>query len=150
VRRPALGPGAFGRLRRLAWPDRLLLIRAALLLAAFRLGLKLLPFTILERISASTRPRSPKTPPPVEARLAWAITAAGRRVPGASCLTQALTMQYMLSRRGRPSRLLIGVVKSSDGQFQAHAWVESDGRTIIGGPATERYARLAAFGQVAR
>ena len=65
-------------------------------------------------------------------RIAWAVTVASRYVPAASCLTQALATQVLLSRRRHPACLRIGVVKGTDGQFQAHAWVESDGVVVIG------------------
>ena len=56
-----------------------------------------------------------------------------------------------LRRRRRwfrlPACLRIGVVKGAGGQFQAHAWVESDGVVVIGGsePEPERYTPLPAL-----
>lgn len=68
-----------------------------------------------------------------ERELNWAITRAARFVPVASCLTQALSLQVMLGRRGLGSRLCIGVRKGKNKDFEAHAWVERDGRVLIGG-----------------
>lgn len=70
-----------------------------------------------------------------EAELNWAITRAARFVPGASCLTQALSLQVLLARRGLGSRLCIGVRKGGQKSFEAHAWVERGGRVLIGGEA---------------
>ena len=65
--------------------------------------------------------------------VAWAVSAGSRYTPSTSCLVQALAAQMLLNRRGYLSQLRIGVAKGDAGQFQAHAWVESDGRIIIGG-----------------
>lgn len=43
-----------------------------------------------------------------------------------TCLDRSLTLQWMLSRRGIPARMRIGVKKSPPG-VQAHAWVEVSG-----------------------
>ncbi len=53
-------------------------------------------------------------------------------VPAATCLTQALTAQTVLSRRGHDSRLRIGVAKDTQGNLEAHAWVECDGTVVVG------------------
>ena len=68
-------------------------------------------------------------------RLAWAVTAASRRVPAATCLTQALALHLLCRRRGWPTQLQIGVARS-DGAFRAHAWVEHDGKILIGEPVS--------------
>ena len=50
---------------------------------------------------------------------------------------------------GPVERLLhIGVVRGGEGELEGHAWVESDGRVLIGGTASEigQFTRLAAFG----
>ena len=46
-----------------------------------------------------------------------------------TCLIRACTLHWMLSKRGIPSRLCIGVNKSLVG-IQAHAWVEVMGQAI--------------------
>ena len=74
-----------------------------------------------------------------EHELSWAITQAARFIPGASCLTQALSLQVLLSKAGLHSRLCIGVRKESKG-FEAHAWIERDGRVLIGGEAGSQNA----------
>jgi hypothetical protein len=39
----------------------------------------------------------------------------------------------------------IGVVRSEEGKFEAHAWVESEGRAVIGGHALECYTPLTSY-----
>lgn len=73
----------------------------------------------------------------------WAVNLAGRLLPWAStCLSKALTAQVMLSRRAHPAILRIGVVSDEGRRFEAHAWVESAGRAVIGAHELERYTIL--------
>lgn len=68
----------------------------------------------------------------------WAIPAAARRVPGATCLVQAIAGRVMLCARGVDSALRIGVAPNGTGQLTAHAWVEVAGRPVIGGAESPR------------
>jgi hypothetical protein len=49
----------------------------------------------------------------------------------------------LLARRGYPALLHIGVAKGKEGQFQAHAWVESEGKVVIGGAGLGCFTTLA-------
>lgn len=49
--------------------------------------------------------------------------------PTMTCLPQALALRWMLNRRGIPAHIRIGVWKDKK-IFQAHAWVEAQGRPI--------------------
>lgn len=128
--------------------ERRLLVKAAFLLGAIRLGLKLFPFQTLRRVvdrlsETSERLSKDRTP---TCDIAWAIDVVGRRMPG-SCLTQALASQILLGRRGRPTRLHIGAFREVDGAFMAHAWLESDGEIVVGGHELERYTPLISLGK---
>jgi len=73
----------------------------------------------------------------------WAVESASKLMPWAStCLTQALTAQVLLLRRGRPALVHIGTLRGEDGAFHAHAWVESRGEVVIGGHELEQFTRL--------
>jgi hypothetical protein len=122
------------------------LIQTVLVTAIVRLGLWLLPFRNVQQIvnSLAYSANQPK-PCPSIAQLANTVTAASRYVPAASCLTQALTMQILLGRCGHVSTLRIGVARSQDGKFQAHAWVELEGRIVIGGTAEDLAQHYRAF-----
>src|SRR4051812_40337441 len=128
--------------------DVWLLIKAALLLAAIRLGMWLLPFRALRRLLTRAEVMSPKRRLQHAGHasadgVTWAIEVASRHMPGAkSCLTQALAAQVLLTRRGHPALLHIGVAKGERGRFQAHAWVESGGNIVTGGSGVERFAPL--------
>ena len=73
--------------------------------------------------------------------LSWAVGAASRYVPGATCLTQALALEAMLVRTGHRCRVEIGVAKD-EGVLQAHAWVVSGHLIVLGGPDVGRYRSI--------
>jgi hypothetical protein len=132
---------------RLPAAERWLLVKAALLLAAIRLGLGLLPFHTLRRLVAEVAEAPTGWLQEADRssadRIVWAVEAAGRHLPGAgTCLTQALAAQVLLARRGHPGLLHIGVVKGEEGKLEAHAWLESRGRIVIGGSELERFTPL--------
>jgi hypothetical protein len=132
---------------RLPTAERRLLIKAALLLEAIKLGMKLLPFRTLRRLTslvAGTPVRPRCADHPSAERVAWAVEVASRHTPGVkSCLAQALAAQVLLARCGYPALLHIGVTRGVQGQFQAHAWVETEGKVVIGGSELGGYAPLA-------
>lgn len=132
------------RLLDLAPADRRLLLEAIPLVLAIRLGLWLLPFRTLRRLleKAVSEDRGPDGEDRIVERVAWAVKAASRRVPAATCLTQALAAQVLLRRRGLSPRLHIGVAKDENARLLAHAWVESEGRIVVGGRGHKRYTSL--------
>jgi len=69
---------------------------------------------------------------------------AGRHLPGAgTCLTQALAAHVLLRRQGYPTLLHIGVLRGEEGRLEAHAWLKSGDKVVIGGGELERYTVLA-------
>ena len=65
--------------------------------------------------------------------IAWTVSAASRHTPGgAMCLVRALTMQLLLNHYGYAHQLHIGVTRNAQQVFEAHAWVEYEGRVIMG------------------
>ena len=137
------------KLLRLEAAERRLLVKAALLLGAMRLGLWLLPFQSLRRLQTGL------TRAPIRVRdsewsssesIVRAVQTAGRHMPrAATCLTLALTAQVLLLRRGYPAIVHIGVDKGGPERFMAHAWVESGGSVVIGDYELERYTTLASL-----
>jgi len=130
--------------------ERRLLVQAALLLTVIRLGLGRLPFPFLRRLATGGGLPAGGTTvgdPRLEDRVVWAVTVASRYVPGAMCLSRALSVHSLLARHGSPSRLHIGVVRGGHGKLEGHAWVESDKRVLIGGTASEvgHFTPIAAF-----
>ncbi len=125
--------------------EQRLLLRAVLLLWVCRLGLWLLPFKTLRSLVAKFTFPSKRNPAKIDT-IIWAVAVASRYVPAATCLTQALAGQVLLNQHDAPALLRIGVAKNERGTFQAHAWVESEGRIVIGNsPELFRYTRLTEF-----
>ena len=139
------------KFRCLPSPYRYLFVKSVILLGLVRVGLWLLPFQTLRRLLAHVTRAHAASPGGEQAsmrQVVWAVTVASRYVPAATCLTQALATQVLLSRRGHPTSLRIGVGRSEAGEFQAHAWVECQGRVVIGGiKALSRYTPLLSLGR---
>lgn len=123
--------------------DRLLVIKASVLLVGVRMGLWLLSFRDLQRLVGKiSQPSSPGKNDDNPDRVAWAVWTASRYIPKATCLAQALTTQIMIARQGQSSELIIGVSREGESAMKAHAWLEIDGRSIIGGHQLDGYTKL--------
>jgi hypothetical protein len=116
-------------------PELRLFAAAAALLPVIRLLLLVAPFEAIHRRTRATRaPAAPARDDGVIASVAWSVAAAARRIPFATCLSQALAVQFLLARRGIESTLWLGARRTEVGRFSAHAWVQCGGRFVIGGP----------------
>jgi len=123
--------------------ERGLVIGALFHLAAIRIGLWALPLQqLIKRLPPMAVARDDgraSNALPAE-RIAWAIRAVSRYLPGTgNCLAQSLTAQTMLARRGYSSQLRIGVAKDDSGRLKAHAWVECEGKIVIGAAGAAQY-----------
>jgi hypothetical protein len=122
-----------------------LLAEAAWFLCMFSLSLRLIPFRYVLRFRfGSKRVRGDRANAvSVADGVNWAINATSSRIPGTErCLIRALAAREMLLRRSIDAKLRIGVPKSSCGDFEAHAWVESEGGKIIGESKSDRFVAL--------
>ena len=132
------------KFRALSSAERRLLLRTAILIACVRAALLLAPFLRLTNYLTSRAARHPSRESlPVE-RIIWAVRTAAPYIPRATCLTQALAAKYQLERLGHRAQLHIGVAKR-DGRVLAHAWLDCDGATMLGGEVASRYAPLLAI-----
>ncbi len=137
------------RLRRylgLPAAERHLFRRALLTVVCVRLSLWLLPFRTVRRLIE--RPEQPQPgangKPPAET-IAWAVAAAGRYVPRATCLVLALAARRLCARAGHSTVLHVGVSRAAG--FAAHAWLDCDGRVLVGGEEAREYAKLLTPGE---
>ena len=134
--------------------DQKLLFEALALILSLRIGLRVLPFDALRRLSNRWAGRkgdgnlfrmgsAKKVPVPFStARIVWAVAAVGARVPGTRCLVEALAAETMLRRHGHAATLKLGVRRGAL-KLDAHAWVECDGVAVIGASSgLEGYAVL--------
>ena len=99
-------------------------------------------------LSAVSRPQpgAPSECPEEVDRIIWALNTAGAMVLSEKpCLAIAMAAHWLLGRRGVPTDLRIGVARGGVGNLEAHAWVEQNGRVLIGqSPSLDRYERLPA------
>ena len=127
--------------------DWSLVARAFMVVVSVRIALWTLPFKVtqvwVDRFRATTGPVRELDRHTIN-RTAWAVIAVSRRVPGATCLTQGMATQILLGRLGQESKLHLGVSRKNNGKFEAHAWVETQGRVINGGGVEgfDRFTRL--------
>src|SRR5438128_5621288 len=131
-----------GRVRkflRLPATTRRLLFLVWLRLLWTSLKLRLIPRSRVRRMLLSA-PRSDaraKSKPPTVDQVCSAITIAARYVPGATCLVQALVGRDVLHGVGESAEIRLGVAKNDAAIFEAHAWLEGEGRVLLGGSATQ-------------
>jgi len=115
--------------------ERSLILRTVPLVAAIRMALWVVPLRRVRRLNSAFERLHFSVPAELPvSRLEWAVRAASRRIPMASCLTQSLALQCLLARSGRPSEVHIGVKKDAEAGFQSHAWVVCEGRMLLSAP----------------
>jgi hypothetical protein len=121
------------------------LARCLLVVAAVRLGLTLFSYNHVRHVVTRLDARQAASVADLR-RVAWGVAAAARLVPYASCLTQALSGQYILARQGNASKIRIGIERDTGTQMKAHAWLMSGNHIVLGG-AIDRFAHLVDHGQ---
>lgn len=125
------------------YPTKKLLLESLSLMLLIRISLWIFPFGWLRRCLErfeSSRGDHKEVDWQVINEVIRAIRTSSRLVPKATCLTQALATRTLLRLRAQDSQLRIGVDKDAEDLLTGHAWVEIDGRIIVGKvPRQERY-----------
>ena len=112
-----------------------ILCRALVVVICARLALSFIRY---RRISKWITLSSPRVKPSVSPFvMAWAVKHTSRLVPFATCLTQALALQYLLARSGYSGTIRVGVRSDQGEAIEAHAWVLWDETVLIGGSKEE-------------
>lgn len=104
--------------------------RCSLMLLAVRAHLKLRGFgpSVRWARGLAARARVDASSTGIVEPTAYRVAVAAAFFPGrAVCLEQSLALYVLLRRRGVPAELCLGVQAYP---FQAHAWVELDGRPV--------------------
>lgn len=137
----------------LPYQKKKLLSQSMIAVIVIRLSLWLFPFKTLNHWLSAFAPVGSddrKVEWNAVDSVATAVQWCSRYIPYASCLTQALAARTLLGLRGQNSQLKIGVDRDEDGKFMAHAWIEIDGKIIIGKlPRHHRFNVLRSSGSVA-
>lgn len=134
--------------------EKALYMNTAIWLIAVKVGLYLLPF---ERLRGWLARFDQVVGKPAEMEEMRAIIEAIERVAQAlaplriNCLPQALVGHRLLGRKGFKVELKIGVLKTPGDRLVAHAWLEVQGRVILGSlPGLEQFAAFPALGGARR
>jgi len=135
--------------RMLALPaaDRRLLLLAASLQLLIAGLLRALPFGWLRRALRVWRwlPAMGLNAVDAEARIVRAVSVSSAHLGHwSTCLASALTAELLARLAGCDAKVRIGIAPAADrrARFQAHAWVESDGRVLCGAVVPWTYAPL--------
>ncbi|HYG98831.1 MAG TPA: lasso peptide biosynthesis B2 protein [Terriglobales bacterium] len=121
--------------------ERGLFLESFWLLWVTRLSLWLLPFRTCRRAFGPTArmPRifSRRTDSTIKA-VVQAIDRASRAVVRPTCLVRALVAESLLRRNGHDAILQIGLARRGAG-LDGHAWVECNGKAVIGETELQEY-----------
>jgi hypothetical protein len=112
--------------------ERRLFLRVFALVAYVRILLWIYPFQVVRGRVQRLGSRRDRAAVP-SALIEWAVPSAARFVPEATCLTQALAATALLEQGGQTAQLKFGVRRARDKSLEAHAWVECDGKIVVGG-----------------
>src|ERR1051325_542396 len=143
--KPHSPPVQFRTLRQMSARQSALVLLTTVLVVTVRLALWVFPSPLIvrfvRRISVNAGVDRSASRFDVTT-IIWAVEAVSARVPRATCLTQAICAKLLLRWSGLQSDLCLGVACSVEGVLHAHAWVEREGRTILGGNAARGMVRL--------
>jgi transglutaminase superfamily protein len=121
--------------RALSKSDRALVIRAMFLLPIVATSLKTVGFRrtqlwLTRNSRGAIVPSTEQTRANVR-RTAQVVAVACRRQPlRSSCLPRTIVLWSLLRRRGIVTDIRIGARSNSQGEFQAHAWLEWNGEVL--------------------
>lgn len=122
------------RFLRLSWSDQILLCQAAFRMSLVSLAVRLLPFSWWRsRLDPGPLSRSSGSGDDQASRIVWAVEVAARHVPGVTCLVQSVVGLEMLRQAGYQAEIQVGINGTPEQPLRAHAWVESEGRILLGG-----------------
>ena len=121
--------------------ERRLVLTAAVVVAAVKVALLTMPVVSVRRCVDAIVDRSRGRPRSFASEaVAWAVMITSRRIPGGNnCQVRALATKIMLSRYGYESTLRFGAPRSESRDFTEHAWLEHDGRIIMGAFQPDRH-----------
>ena len=119
------------RWRRLGRAERRVLVRAWALLVLLNVAVRVLALPRLLALGRRTSSRRAPAAEPSATRVAELVEIAGRYAPGTTCLTMAVAAALLLRRHGVETMVHIGVSRDAIA-LAAHAWLEVDGRVVLG------------------
>lgn len=119
---------------RLSLREKWIFCRAAFSLLWIKTGLFFLPFATFRKFYhwLTSSPVSGEMPEKEIQEIVWAVNTAANVLPvQLLCLPRALATKFLM-RKASSVTLEIGIEINPGKAFEAHAWVEKNGRIIIG------------------
>lgn len=122
------------RFRKLPAPARTIFLRAAALLPWVALRLRLQGFQVTKKClqgANTNKLENNSDGAAAQAQLTTRMVRAAARhgIGNPSCLEESLVLLHLLNAQGIAAHLRIGVKKDTP-QFEAHAWIEFDGKPL--------------------
>jgi hypothetical protein len=114
------------------WRDKWLIISAFVLLWIVRIGLIVVGYNRLGKIFLNTA-HLPPPGPALSMRISHSIAVAGYFVLRDTCLVRAFAAKWLLQLKKCGSEIQVGVRKGDADKMEAHAWLVSNDRIILGG-----------------
>ena len=123
------------------------ILEALVLLPLAFLMIRTIPFRwyhwLLKRRPRNSTVTTSRVPTPVP----WAVSVVSQHLPWKStCLMQAIATRWMLSLRGKPSKLFLGTRKNRSGELDFHAWLTCEDEVVCGHFEHEKYTVIHSFG----
>jgi len=124
-------------------------------LALGKLVIFCLPFAFWSaRLCGKSQCETLRIPPPDGKRklgsIGRAIQDTAKHLPWKSkCFDQAIAAQRMLARRRRASTLYLGMAKTPENQWTAHAWVRSGDEWVVGYDSNRQYTIVGTYAKFA-
>ena len=134
---------ALAKFAKLTPAERVLVMRAIAAVLRGVGAVKLRSYRSLRRRISTVPPLTAEPGALSMERMLQIISAVARRIPGTTCLSNAIAARDLLARYGYACTLRIGVTLEETGGFLAHSWLEVDGKSVFGGTDSgSRYAAL--------
>ncbi|GEM_PF-3334099 len=127
------------KLRRASVEDQKLIVELFFALLFFRLVLFVCPFRHLRNVALFLADglRQRDSHPEQRFVIARFCMRYIAFPPFSNCLVQALAFSFCLTRKSIEHQVHIGVRKTTDAAFSAHAWVTCNGEILIGGSTSQ-------------
>ena len=110
-------------------------MKAFVLLCAIRVSLSVVPLTVvLQGLRRLPRHNGASGDDATIRLVTWVVNIASRKISATNtCLVRAIAAFVFLARRGFHLRMVVGVERTGEGPLRAHAWLDYEGRIILGG-----------------
>jgi hypothetical protein len=122
----------------LAFRDKLLFLQTLFWILVCKMGLKIGSYRLMARLlfiklKYKERDRTRSENSPTIQKIISLVNLIGDRLFEANCLCNAMVIKHMLAKRNCAVKIRIGVTSKDGTHLSGHAWVEKDGKILLGG-----------------